>query len=101
MYSVKDNEHNEGPECTLQKDGTLRQIISGFKFSLGMQGAYHGWVQSGIGDIRRWILRLSLLSRVTEPIPQERVSQAGLQSLNEFWSRSRTARVTIAFAIHV
>ena len=44
MYSIKGNEHNEGLECTLQKDGTLRQIISASKFLLGMRGAHHGWV---------------------------------------------------------
>jgi hypothetical protein len=49
-----------------------------------MRGAHHGWVQSGIGDVRRRILLSLLLSRLTEPILQERVSEVVSKAYMEF-----------------
>ena len=87
MYSYKDDGQNKRLECTLQEDGTLGQIISAFRISPRMRAAHHGRVQSGIGGVRRRVLFSLLLSRRTEPIPQESVNGAGVQSVNGICSR--------------
>jgi hypothetical protein len=68
--------------CTLEEDGTLHQVISAIRISRGMGNAHHGRVQRCIGDVRRRVLFSLLLTRLTEPILQERVSEAATQSRN-------------------
>lgn len=71
----KDNGRHQGLKCTLQEDGALSEIISAIRGSPRVQGAHHGWVQSGVGIVRRRGLFSLLPLRFAEPMLPEPTSK--------------------------